>query len=176
MFAWMPHSIALELPTVNQSASNLLNATSDLSPSGFMGAETPPSVHISITDNSDGSYLALYTLTVAGNYVITVRMNQQLALGSTRQVIGKPARASSEATSGLLLVKVDGKLTPSGPEASTATAGVVGSFLFLARDEFFNPLTNGGDYFDVQLTGPSAVNSNPPSVLPCHVRGWKCSV
>jgi len=97
-----------------------------------------------VQDNRDGTYVATYSPTIAGFYTVNVVLVGGDVQNSPLLVEVRPGPVST-------LSLVQGVQT-------VLDAGQIASFVIIARDQYSNLLTTGGDDFNVRITGPEFVS------------------
>jgi filamin len=101
----------------------------------------PSDVQPSISDNGDGTYTVNYKPTESGDYVINVTLHDEPIKDAPFHVHIKPA-------------PVAGQSYAEGPALHGLVDNEPGVFTIHAVDKEGNHRTDGGDHFDVDITGP----------------------
>lgn len=99
-----------------------------------------------VTSVSAGTYSAAFTLTVAGDYKMSVQVTPS-GTGTPFDIAGSPFTVNCATSS-----TDPSKTTVTGTGSTTATAGQIATFTVSTKDTNGNPRTSGGDTIDVSIS------------------------
>lgn len=104
--------------------------------------------YMRVIDNEDGTYFSQYMLGRAGNYKLSIRLNDEHDIfGSPFDVEILPSRTIARFC------------TAHGDALNSIMARETASFTIIAMDGFGNRKNNGGDPFEVGVMGPAQLKS-----------------
>ena len=101
-----------------------------------------------VTDNEDGTYSAVYNVSAAGTYSLSILLDDD------HHILGSPFHV--DVTPGEVEAA---RCTAAGDGAAVATPGEAAYLTIEARDAFGNKLANGGHPFEVALVGPARLRA-----------------
>jgi hypothetical protein len=99
-----------------------------------------------ITDFNNGTYMISYNATRAGSYQLVLSLNNQHVAGSPFQVNIEPAVACGKTS----------ECSGPGTRSVLTNSGIPSEFFVVARDQFQNRITRGGDRIRLKLDNAQA--------------------